>query len=40
MLDDRTFLALLRRYLKTTGYTCRPLSRAEKNCIGGLLQYS
>jgi integrase/recombinase XerD len=40
LLDDPAFLALLRRYLKATGYTKGPLFRAEKNNIGGPLRYS
>jgi integrase/recombinase XerD len=40
LLDDPAFLALLRRYLKATGYTRGPLFRAEKNYIGGPLRYS
>lgn len=40
LLDDPAFLALLRRYLRATGYTRGPLFRAGKNHIGGPLRYS
>ncbi len=40
LLDDPAFLALLRRYLKTTGYTRGPLFRAAKNGVGGPLRYA
>ncbi|WP_322751713.1 MULTISPECIES: tyrosine-type recombinase/integrase [unclassified Frankia] len=40
LLDDPTFLLLLRRYLRTTGYTKGPLFRATKNGVGGPLRYA
>lgn len=40
LLDDPAFLALLRRYLRATGYTRGPLFRAAKNHIGGPLRYA
>jgi integrase/recombinase XerC/integrase/recombinase XerD len=40
LLDDPAFLALLRRYLKVTGYRRGPLFRAAKNHVGGPLRYA
>ena len=40
LLDDPAFVALLRRYLRATGYTRGPLFRAAKNHVGGPLRYS
>ncbi len=40
LLDDPLLLTLLRRYLRTTGYTRGPLFRATKNSVGGPLRYA
>jgi integrase len=40
LLDDPALLALLRRYLRTAGYTRGPLFRASKNSVGGPLRYA
>jgi integrase len=40
LLDDPALVALLRRYLRATGYTRGPLFRAAKNHIGGPLRYA
>ncbi|MEU1813387.1 tyrosine-type recombinase/integrase [Micromonospora aurantiaca (nom. illeg.)] len=40
LLDDSILVALLRRYLRATGYTHGPLFRASKNHIGGPLRYA
>jgi integrase/recombinase XerD len=39
LLDDRPFVAELRRYLRTRGYRHGPLFRAAKNGTGDLLRY-
>lgn len=39
LLDDGRLVAMLRTYLKRTGYKYGPLFRAEKNGRGGLLRY-
>lgn len=39
LLDDGHLVAMLRTYLKRTGYKYGPLFRAEKNGRGGLLRY-
>ena len=39
LLDDRRLVAMLRAYLKQTGFKYGPLFRAEKNGRGGLLRY-
>jgi integrase/recombinase XerD len=39
LLDDPQLVAMLRRYLKTTGYRHGPLFRAQKNGTGGPLSY-
>lgn len=39
LLDDGRTLAMLRAYLKRTGYKYGPLFRAEKNGRGGCLRY-
>ena len=39
LLDDPQLVALLRRYLKATGYRHGPLFRAQKNSTGGPLSY-
>ncbi|MGW6122368.1 tyrosine-type recombinase/integrase [Nocardia sp. NPDC055165] len=40
LLDDRGFIALLKRYLARTGYQSGPLFRATINGKGGALTYS
>jgi integrase/recombinase XerD len=40
LLDDEHLVALLRRYLRATGYTRGPLFRAAKNHVGGPLRYA
>jgi integrase/recombinase XerD len=40
LLDDSALVALIRRYLRVTGYTRGPLFRAAKNNIGGSLRYA
>ncbi|MCM3885842.1 site-specific integrase [Frankia sp. R82] len=40
LLDDPALLALLRRYLRTTGHTHGPLFRAAKNSVGGPPRYA
>jgi len=40
LLDDPALVALIRRYLRITGYRRGPLSRATKNHIGGPLRYA
>lgn len=39
LLDDKRLVALLRAYLKQTGYKYGPLFRANKNFRGGALRY-
>jgi integrase len=39
LLDDPRLVAMLRRYLKATGYRHGPLLRAQKNGTGGPLSY-
>ncbi len=39
LLDDPQLVAMLRRYLKATGYRHGPLFRAQKNGTGGPLSY-
>ncbi|HEX2915791.1 MAG TPA: tyrosine-type recombinase/integrase [Chloroflexia bacterium] len=39
LLDDRTLVLLLKKYLKQTGYQHGPLFRATKNDTGGPLRY-
>jgi integrase/recombinase XerD len=39
LLDDPQLVAMLRRYLKATGYQHGPLFRAQKNGTGGPLSY-
>jgi integrase/recombinase XerD len=40
LLDDPALVALIRRYLRATGYTRGPLFRAAKNNVGGPLRYA
>jgi len=39
LLDDRSYVALLRLYLARAGYTAGPLFRASINGSGGPLSY-
>jgi len=40
LLDDPALVALIRRYLRVTGYARGPLFRAAKNYVGGPLRYA